>query len=92
MDVSLQKAKAYKDLESELDDWLSSADKQLNEISEQEVDVDNDEVVAKVTEKLNNLNAELAANQKTLDKLKGVYMHVVRSHTTYLYKIRDRHL
>lgn len=72
MEETIQKAQAYKDLDTQLTDWLSDAEKRVDDITSQPVDVGNADAIKSVSDDLSHIDAEIETNKANLNKLKGM--------------------
>ena len=72
MEETIQKAQAYKDLDTQLTDWLSDAEKRVDDITSQPVDVGNADAIKLVSDDLSHIDAEIETNKANLNKLKGM--------------------
>ena len=72
MEETIQKAQAYKDLDTQLTDWLSDAEKRVDDITNQPVDVGNADAIKSVSDDLSHIDAEIETNKANLNKLKGM--------------------
>ena len=70
---SIQKAQIYKDLDTELCEWLDGAQRRVDEITSQPIGLSNADSIKVITDDLSHLDAEIETNKTTLQRLKGIF-------------------
>lgn len=68
---TIQKAQTYKELDSQLSDWLTVAEARADEVTSQPVDLANADAIKEVTEVLSHLDADIETHKNALNRLKG---------------------
>lgn len=71
MEETIQKAQTYKELDTQLVDWLAVTNERVDEVTSLPVDLNSADSIKHVNDELNHLAADIETNRPTINRLKG---------------------